>query len=165
MLQPSDRSDARLARTLGRTTRVCAPSIRPFAAEDCAAALALWQAIPGVGLSAADRRQPIERFLTRNPCLSFVAEVQGQLVATILCGHHGRRGLIHHLVVSPAARRRGLGRALLIHALEALRLHGIDKCHLLVFRNSIEGLAFWRAVSATERHELALFSLSVESAA
>lgn len=82
------------------------------------------------------------------------------MVGTILCGHDGRRGLIHHLVTAQSHRRQGAGRALLRAGLQALRGCGIDKCHLLVFRSNIEGLAFWRAVSAQERTELALFSLA-----
>jgi N-acetylglutamate synthase len=133
--------------------------IRCFASADHPAARALWEATPGVGLSAADERDPIERFLGRNPGLSFVAALEGRVIGTILCGHDGRRGLIHHLVVAPDSRRRGLGRTLLQRGLGALRDAGIDKCHLLVFGSNDAGLAFWRAIGADERRELALFSL------
>jgi N-acetylglutamate synthase len=119
---------------------------------------------PGVGLSNAAERHAIGRFLGRNPGLSFVAEAGGRLVATILCGHGGRRGLIHHLVVAPSARGHGLARALLRSALRGLQLQDIDKCHLLAFCNNGEGRHSWHAVSATERIELALFSMSTEGA-
>lgn len=141
------------------------PSIRNFQPQDHAAALSLWRATSGVGLSAADERAPIERFLSRNPGLSYVAEQHGELIGTVLCGHDGRRGLIHHLVVAQHARRRGFARALLMAALRALRAEGIDKCHLLVFRSNEEGIGFWKAVSASERTELALFSLATDVAA
>jgi ribosomal protein S18 acetylase RimI-like enzyme len=136
------------------------PAIRPFEPADHAAARALWLATPGLGLSSADELAPIKRFLQRNPGLSFVAVAGGQIVGTILCGHDGRRGLIHHLVAAPTLRRRGLGRALLRAGLQALAAEGIAKCHLLVFRDNADGLSFWRAVATTERHELALFSLA-----
>jgi ribosomal protein S18 acetylase RimI-like enzyme len=135
------------------------PLIRNFTSADYAAAMALWQATPGVGLSDADRREPIERFLARNPGLSFVACAGSELVGTVLCGHDGRRGLIHHLVAAAGHRRQGLGRELLNSALRALRREGIDKCHLLVFQSNADGLAFWRSVSATERTELVLLSI------
>lgn len=137
-----------------------AAAIAPFLPSDHAAAYALWQRTPGVGLSDADSPEAIAAFLARNPGLSFVACERGDLVGTILCGHDGRRGLIHHLVVSPAQRRQGLGRALLGRALAGLRTAGIGKCHLMVFRTNAEGAAFWRRVGATERVELALFSLA-----
>lgn len=141
------------------------PVIRSFHPSDHVAAMALWRSTPGVGLSDADERAPMERFLARNPGLSFVAVDGPGLLGTILCGHDGRRGLIHHLVVSPAARRQGLGRRLLAAGLQALRAQGIAKCHLLVFRDNREGLAFWRGVSAVERVELALYSVSTGDAA
>lgn len=138
---------------------------RPFEAADFLAARTLWETTPGVGLSDADEREPIEQFLARNPGLSFVALEEDELVGTILCGHDGRRGLIHHLVTAQSSRRRGLGRQLLFAGLRSLRAVGINKCHLLVFRDNEPGLAFWHAVSASERHELALFSISTGSAA
>jgi ribosomal protein S18 acetylase RimI-like enzyme len=132
--------------------------IRAFLPSDYAAARALWEATDGVGLSAADERDPICAYLERNPAMSFVAEDAG-IVGTILCGHDGRRGLIHHLVTAPSHRRRGIGRALLERGLDALRREGIDKCHLLVYRSNADGIAFWRRVGAEERTSLALFSL------
>ncbi|MQK65990.1 GNAT family N-acetyltransferase, partial [Escherichia coli] len=89
----------------------------------------------GVGLSDADSFENVARFLERNPGLSFVATDAERVVATILCGHDGRRGLIHHLLVAPTHRRQGLGRALLSRALAALGQAQIQKCHLLVFRD------------------------------
>lgn len=138
--------------------------LRPFHLSDHPAAIALWRSTPGVGLSDADEREPMERFLARNPGLSVVAVDGPHLLGTLLCGHDGRRGLIHHLVVSPAARRQGLGRRMLAAGLQALRAQGIAKCHLLVFRDNREGLAFWRAVSAVQRVELELFSVSTADA-
>ena len=133
--------------------------IRPFELSDYAAARALWERSDGVGRSAADEQPAIDRFLVRNPRLSFVATIDDELAGTILCGHDGRRGLVHHLVTAAHHRRRGVGKALLEHGLDALRGEGIDKCHLLVFRSNEEGMAFWRSVGAKERLDLALFSV------
>lgn len=136
--------------------------IRTFEMSDYDAAIALWQRCDGVGLSDADRPEAIKFFLERNPGLSFVAEDEGQLAGTVLCGHDGRRGLIHHLATDPAQRRQGVGRALLTHALGALHAAGIHKCHLMVFRQNTGGMAFWHAVGAEERVKLSLFSLHTQ---
>lgn len=133
--------------------------IRSFVESDCAQARALWSVSPGVGLSETDGVEALGAFLARNPGTSFVALVGGQLVGTILCGHDGRRGLIHHLVTAPSHRRLGVATALLRAGLDALRAQGIGKCHLLVFRANEDGLKFWCAAGARERTELALFSL------
>jgi ribosomal protein S18 acetylase RimI-like enzyme len=135
-------------------------TVIPFRDRHYDQAMALWRRTPGIGLSAADEPERAS-FLRRNPGLSFVAVDDGEVTGTILCGHDGRRGLIHHLVVDVRFRRRGLGRTLLSGALDGLRAVGIDKAHLLVFRNNEDGLAFWRRQSA-ERAELALFSIATD---
>jgi len=133
--------------------------IRAFRPDDHAQALALWDATAGVGLSSADSFDNIARFLARNPGLSFVGVESQVVVATILCGHDGRRGLIHHLAVATPHRREGLGRALVSRALLALRAEGIEKCHLLVFDENGAGREFWKSIGAEERTTLGVSSL------
>lgn len=137
-----------------------AVSLRPFLIDDHPTAWALWQRTPGVGLSRADSRDAMAAYLDRNPGSSFVAERDGLLVGTLLCGHDGRRGLIHHLVTDPSLRRQGIARALVQRGLQALRDQGIDKCHLMVFRDNADGLAFWAGIGGQLRQELSLLSLS-----
>jgi GNAT superfamily N-acetyltransferase len=132
---------------------------REFRNDDYGAVRALWEASEGIGLSAADSPARIRQFLARNPGLSFVAVQNGLTIGAILCGHDGRRGLIHHLVVADAERRRGVGRSLVQRSLAALRADGIDKCHLLVFRKNTEGHSFWGRIGAEERVSLGLFSM------
>lgn len=134
--------------------------IRVFKADDHAQARSLWQSVEGVGVSEADSFENICRFLERNPGLSFVVTDGETLVATILCGHDGRRGLIHHLAVAPDYRRRGLARVLVQRALAGLHDDGIKKCHLLVFRENDSGRAFWARIGAEERTAIAIFSLA-----
>ena len=67
--------------------------LEPFSDNHYAAARALWEATDGVGLSGADSEASIAQFLARNPGTSDVALDDAKLVATILVGHDGRRGL------------------------------------------------------------------------
>lgn len=136
--------------------------LRRFNPDDHAAARALWRRTPGLGLSAADEPAAIAAYLARNPGTSFVAMSGGQIVGTILCGHDGRRGLIHHLVTDASLRRQGIARALLERALAALKAQGIDKCHAMAFRDNADGAAFWRAVGATQRVDLDLWSMPTD---
>ncbi len=122
------------------------------------AVFGLWTACEGVGLSDADSRPNIERFLLRNPGMSFVARDGEVIIGAILAGHDGRRGYLHHLAVHPEYRRRGIGHLLFETALDALRAAGIKKCHGFVFRDNVRGLDFWRAVGWTVREDVRLIS-------
>lgn len=124
-------------------------------------ALALWQGMPGIGLSAADSRDAIARFLERNGGLCFVARRGSQLVGAVLCGHDSRRGYIYHLAVRQGERRAGVGRALVQKALEALGGQGIQKCHIFVYADNQEGLCFWRSTGWLERSELVIMSKDI----
>ncbi len=136
--------------------------IREMMIHDYEEVLALWQASEGVGLSDADSEESIARYLHRNPGLSFVAHDGEHLVGAVLCGHDGRRGYIHHLAVSERHRRRGLGRVLVERCLSALRRDGVDKCHIFVFADNRDTIAFWKSIGWTQRVELVMMSQYTE---
>ncbi len=117
--------------------------VRAFEPADLPAALALWAAVPGVELAEGDAPDELARYLSRNPGCSTVALVDGALVAAVLAGHDGRRGLLYHLAVHPAHRGRGLGRAVVRRSLEALRAAGLTRALLLVAADNPAGRAFW----------------------
>jgi len=131
---------------------------RPFTLNDHTNALALWQQCEGVGLSSADEKSAIARYLTRNPGMSFVAVHENQLVGAILCGHDGRRGFIHHLAVHPKFRRHGIGGQLVKRGIAALAADGIDKCHLFIFHENELGKAFWKSVGYSLRTDIQIMS-------
>jgi ribosomal protein S18 acetylase RimI-like enzyme len=137
-------------------------ALREFAIGDYDAARSLWESAPGIGLSEADGRENIARFLDRNPGLSFVAEQEGGLVGALLCGNDGRRGFLHHLAVSAPHQRGGIGRALVERSLGALAAIGIRKCHIFVLADNQEGRRFWQRVGWQERTTLLVMSRDVE---
>lgn len=135
---------------------------RTFQESDYAAAFRLWQATEGIGLSEADSPEGIRLFLSRNPGLSLVAVESGELVGTILCGHDGRRGLIHHLAVRKSHRRTGLGSLLVRQGIARLRVQGIGKCHVFVHRANADARAFWLRIGGEERTSLVVYSLPTD---
>jgi N-acetylglutamate synthase len=132
--------------------------IRKFTLRDFRQATELWRSCDGLGLRESDSRDGLHSFLRRNPGLSFVAEREGWIVGTALCGHDGRRGFIYHLAVAPSARREGIGRALVARCLASLRSVGISKCHIVVYTRNRAGQQFWRQTGWPERTELTLMS-------
>ena len=108
--------------------------IREMVIDDYDEAFALWLQSDGIRLAADDceSRRGIERFLERNPGMSFVARDGGRLIGAVLCGHDGRRASLNHLTIAEEYRRRGVASALVQRCLTAVKNIGINKCNLFV---------------------------------
>ena len=129
--------------------------IRNMTISDYDRVYALWLSCSGMGLNDVDdSREGIERYLRRNPATVFVAEEGNEIVGVIMAGHDGRRGYIYHTAVHPDARKKGIGRALVGAALEALKAEGITKAALVAFERNKEGNAFWEQMGFSERNDL-----------
>ena len=135
-------------------------TFRSMIPEDYDAVMDLMHGAPGVAVRAADSPQAIGRYLARNTGLSLVAESDGALVGCLFCGHDGRRGYLHHLVVAPAWRGQGIGRALVERALEGLAALGILKTHLDVFATNEVAIAFWQQTGWQRRDDIVRFSFN-----
>ena len=122
---------------------------------------ALWEASEGVGLSDADSKENINRYLKRNPGLSTTAWEGDQVVGAVLCGHDGRRGYIHHLAVNKSHRHQGIGRALVERCLDSLARVNISKCHIFVFGDNQDAINFWEKVDWSRRVELVIMSKQI----
>lgn len=131
------------------------PMIRTMTIEDYDGVYALWTKIRGFGLrSVDDSREGIDRFLKRNPTTSVVAIEDGRVVGSILCGHDGRRGCLYHVCVDEAYRRRGIGKAMVVKAMEELEKEQINKVCLIAFTKNDIGNAFWNTIGWTKRLDL-----------
>ena len=129
--------------------------IRVMKIDDYDGVYALWKKIRGFGIrSIDDSREGVDRFLKRNPTTSVVAEKDGKIVGSILCGHDGRRGCLYHVCVDEAYRRHGIGRAMVVFAMKALKEEKINKVSLIAFTKNDIGNAFWNTIGWTERLDL-----------
>ena len=129
--------------------------VRVMTCEDYDSVYALWMSIHGIGMrSMDDSREGVERFLKRNPTTSVVAEEDGKIVGTILCGHDGRRGCFYHVCVDPGYRRRGIGKAMAVKAMQELQKEKINKVSLIAFTKNDVGNAFWKCIGWTKREDL-----------
>lgn len=103
----------------------------------------LMKQTPGISLRDADSRASTERYLLRNPALSFVAVDGSALIGCVMCGHDGRRGYLQHMVVLPAFRRRGIAAELVEHCLAGLASLGILKTHIDVLQTNGLAQQYW----------------------
>ena len=122
----------------------------------------LWKKIHGFGIrSIDDSREGIERFIKRNPATSIVAEMDGKIVGSILCGHDGRRGCFYHVCVDENYRRRGIGKTMVVHAMEELKKEKINKVSLIAFAKNDVGNAFWNQIGWTKREDLNYYDFTL----
>ena len=77
-----------------------------------------------------------------------------KIVGAILCGHDGRRGCLYHVCVDEAYRRRGIGKAMVVQSMEALKEEGISNVSLIAFTQNDIGNAFWNTIGWNERQDL-----------
>jgi ribosomal protein S18 acetylase RimI-like enzyme len=139
--------------------------IRPMTLLDIHAAIAIWKDSPGIVLRDDDSQAGIERYLTRNPKLSFVAAQSLEIIGAVLCGHDGRRGYLQHLAVLPKFQNRGIGSALVDQVLLGLEQQGIQKAHVDVLTANTAGHLFWANYGWTKRTDIARYSLALNGAA
>lgn len=136
--------------------------VRVMTIEDYDQIYKLWSKIKGFGIrSIDDSREGIERFLKRNPTTSVVAEEDGKIVGAILCGHDGRRGCFYHVCVDEEYRMRGIGKSMVVFAMEALKEERINKVSLIAFTKNDIGNAFWKEIGWTKREDLNYYDFTL----
>ena len=129
--------------------------VRTMELTDYDEVFSLWKKIKGFAMrSIDDSRSGVERFLRRNPTSSVVAVEDGKIVGAILCGHDGRRGCMYHVCVDPQYRLRGIGKEMVVFAMQALQKEDISKISLIAFSQNDIGNAFWNKIGWTKRDDL-----------
>ena len=139
--------------------------IRTMTIEDYQGVHDLWMSIKGFAIrSVDDSREGVEMFLKRNPTTSVVAVENGKIVGSILCGHDGRRGCLYHVCVAEQYRRRGIGKAMVIQAMNALKEEHVNKVSLIAFTQNDIGNAFWKCIGWTKREDLNYYDFTLNEA-
>ncbi|MCM1326702.1 MAG: GNAT family N-acetyltransferase [Bacteroidales bacterium] len=138
-------------------------TIRTMKIEDYEGLRRLWMTIKGFGIrSIDDSKEGVERFIKRNPDTSVVAVAEdGEVVGGILCGHDGRRGCLYHVCVRADYRRLGIGKAMVVHCMNALKAEKINKVSLIAFTRNDVGNAFWNCIGWTRREDLNYYDFTL----
>lgn len=123
--------------------------------EDYEEIYLLWKKIRGFAIrSIDDSREGVERFLKRNPDTSVVAVKDGKIIGAILCGHDGRRGCLYHVCVDPEERKQGIGTAMVVYAMKALKAEKINQVSLIAYTENDIGNTFWKKIGWVPRRDL-----------
>jgi ribosomal protein S18 acetylase RimI-like enzyme len=132
-------------------------TIRSAAAEDVAAVLDLWSRARSGGASTADDEIVVRRLLERDPDALLVAEVDGELVGTLVAGWDGWRGNMYRLAVSPEHRRQGIAARLVEAGERRLVAKGAGRVTALVWREDVLASSLWTAVGYTDESGIGRF--------
>jgi ribosomal protein S18 acetylase RimI-like enzyme len=79
---------------------------------------------------ASETLATFEAFYQHDPNGCFLAELTGRPAGICIATPYGRSGFVGELIVHPEARGRGIGAALLNHAVEYLRKRGAETVYL-----------------------------------
>ena len=120
--------------------------------------LKLWESIEdGMHVGRSDTPDEIQKKLERDPDLFLVAELNEDIVGTVIGGYDGRRGMIYHLAVHETAREQGVGALLLNEVEKRLQAKGCIKCYLLVFADNVRAIQFYENRGWREMKEDRIF--------
>jgi ribosomal protein S18 acetylase RimI-like enzyme len=112
--------------------------------EDYPAVYALWQnAGPGIHLRRSDEPEEIARKLERDPDLFLIAELDGEVIGSVLGGFDGRRGMMYHLAVANPFRQQGVASALVDELERRLRAKGCIRYYLLVTTDNDTAIRYY----------------------
>lgn len=118
--------------------------IRPADHPDIDTVLRFWREA-AEGTSISDDREGVERLVTRDPEALILAELDGELVGTVIAGFDGWRCHLYRLAVHPDRRRRGIGGALLTAAEERFVRLGGRRGDAMVLTANENAHHAWRA--------------------
>jgi len=124
-------------------------SIRGFSfPDDYPAVYALWEeAGTGIQLRRSDQIEEIAKKLERDPDLFLVAEIEKQIVGSVLGGFDGRRGMMYHMAVRMENRRQGIALRLMEELERRLREKGCIRYYMLVTEDNQKAIQFYEAQS------------------
>lgn len=137
--------------------------IREITSDDYHNVADLWKRTPEVGLFCnEDKVEIFKRYIIRNRNTSFVAENDGKIVGSIMAGHDGWLGFIHHLCVDTEYRGNKIGTQLVNAAISALKTKGITLVSLVVYEKNTKGNSFWEHMKFTTREDLIYRNLLIK---
>jgi len=118
---------------------------RDIADGDVEAAVALWQAC-GLTRPWNDPYKDISFARETENATILVLEREGRIVATVMAGHDGHRGVLYYVAVDPACQRQGIGKAAVRAGEDWLRSRGVWKVNLLIRNETAAAKGFYEAL-------------------
>ena len=133
--------------------------IRRFRIADYEAVMKLWETckLP-YKPHGRERHDKIEKEIRENTALFLVAELNGQVIGTVLGTHDGRKGWVNRLAVAPEHQHRGIAQRLLKEAEDALYKRGIEIIACLIEDDNYNSMGFFQKAGYTKHPEIIYFT-------
>lgn len=132
-------------------------SIRPGVGADLEGVLALWQEARSVPASTPDTPDGLQTLIAHTEDALLVAELDGEVVGTVIAAWDGWRGNIYRLAVRRECRRLGIGLQLVRAGETRLREKGARRVTALVATEELGAAALWGAAGYEHDHDVARF--------
>ena len=118
--------------------------IRYGRADEADTVLAFWKS----AAEGTDRHDSVAAYLAlvdRDPEAVLLAELDGELVGTLIAGWDGWRAHLYRLAVHPGHRRKGIARALITFAEQRMRAFGAFRVDAMVLDDNHLAAPAWTA--------------------
>lgn len=117
--------------------------VRNYEGWDRDAVIVLWQACGLVVPGKNDPEADIDFAVASSDATILVGVIDNAIAATAMVGHDGHRGWLYYVAVTPALRKRGLGRHMVEAAEAWLRQRGAPKAQLMIRETNTQVEAFY----------------------
>jgi ribosomal protein S18 acetylase RimI-like enzyme len=138
-------------------------TIRAGIGADLAALVALWRTAGGRA-SATDTKAALGILLDRDADSLLVAEVDGEIVGTLIAAWDGWRGSFYRLAIDRRWRRLGVATALVRAGEDRLRGLGAIRVTAIVVDDQGAGVALWEALGYSRQADTSRFIRMVGTA-
>jgi ribosomal protein S18 acetylase RimI-like enzyme len=118
-------------------------AIRLAEDDDLPAVLQLWQEAEVTPPGPTDSLEGLTRLIHNPGGILLVAMLDGRIVGSVIGGWDGWRGNIYRLAVTPACRRQGIARELVVAISSALFAKGAERISALVEHEHTWATGFW----------------------
>ena len=119
--------------------------IRPARDDDEAGLVRLWTDC-GLVRSWNDPKKDIAFARRKAESDVLVGEIDGKMVASVMVGHDGHRGIVYYVSVEPACQGKGFGQQIMAAAEEWLRQRDVWKMNLLIREGNEQVQAFYESL-------------------
>lgn len=113
--------------------------------EDIEGVVALWESC-GLTRPWNEPLRDIEFARGEENSDILVGELDGELVASVMVGHDGHRGVVYYLSVAPEHQDKGFGRQVMRKAENWLKERGVWKLNLMMRAENTKVRAFYESL-------------------